>query len=182
MVAPPSMAAQKRSFLLRDTKNAWIVAEQVHRGQEPEAFGAEKPVRKVLFLCQGNACRSIMAEALARHFWGNGMQACSAGLNPLGYIPPNTLEVLHEAGISTDGLYSKGLSETSLSDIDYLINLTYFEVDSLIPPAFSVKLISWPVLDPFGQDIESYREAREKLKWLVRQKLPGFIGAVNSEW
>jgi arsenate reductase len=145
----------------------------------PKAFGVEKPMRKVLFLCQGNACRSIMAEALARHFWGNGMEACSAGLNPLGYIPSSTLEALDEAGISTDGLYSKGLSEAPLGDIDCLVNLTHFEVDSLIPPAFSGKLIFCPVRDPFGQDIESYRKTREELKWLVRQKLPGLIGAVK---
>ena len=50
----------------------------------PEALEYEKSVRKVLFLCHGNACRSIMAEALARHFWGNGMEACSAGLEPPG--------------------------------------------------------------------------------------------------
>jgi arsenate reductase len=122
-----------------------------------------------------------MAEALARHFWGNGMEACSAGLNPLGYIPSGTLEALNEAGISTDLLHSKGLSEVPLGDIDYLVNLTYFEVDSFISPAFSGKLISCPVRDPFGQGIESFRGAREVLKWLVRQKLPELIGAVNSE-
>ena len=102
----------------------------------PKGFGVEKSVRKVLFLCHGNACRSIMAEALARYFWGNGMEACSAGLNPLGYIPSDTLEALSEAGISTDGLYSKGLSEVPLGDIDYLVNLTHFEVASFIPPPF----------------------------------------------
>jgi len=138
-------------------------------------------VRKVLFLCHGNACRSIMAEALARHFWGNGMEACSAGLDPLGHIPSNTLEALNEAGISTDGLYSKGLSEVPLNDIDYLVNLTHFQVDSLIPHAFSGKLISCPVRDPFGHSIESFRQARGELERLVRQELPGLIGAVNSE-
>ncbi|MGA2938576.1 MAG: arsenate reductase ArsC [Syntrophobacteraceae bacterium] len=147
----------------------------------PKAFGVEKSVRKVLFLCQGNACRSIMAEALARHFWGNGMEACSAGLNPLGYIPSDTLEALNEAGISTDGLHSKGLSEVPLGDIDHLVNLTYFRVDSFIAPAFSGNLISCPVRDPFGQGIESFREAREELEWLVRRKLPELIGGVNGE-
>ncbi|MGO8943864.1 MAG: low molecular weight phosphatase family protein [Syntrophobacteraceae bacterium] len=138
-------------------------------------------MKRVLFLCYGNACRSIMAEALARHFWGEGMEACSAGLMPLGYIPSETLEALREAGISTDGLHSKGLSETPLADIDYLVNLTPFEVAPFIPPVFRGKLILCPVRDPFGQDIESYRRVREELKGLVRQKLPGLIGAVNSE-
>ena len=42
-----------------------------------------------------------MAEALARHFWNDGMEARSAGLDPLGYVPPLTLEVLNEAGVPT---------------------------------------------------------------------------------
>ena len=134
----------------------------------------------MLFLCYGNACRSIMAEALARHFRGNGMEARSAGLVPLGHIPSFTLEVLREAGISTDGLYSKGLSEAGIDDIDYLVNLTELKVAPLIPPGFSGKLIYYPVRDPFGQNIESYREAREELEWLVREKLPDLIAAQDK--
>jgi len=137
----------------------------------------DKPARRVLFLCYGNACRSIIAEALARHFWNNGMEACSAGLNPLGYLPALTLEVLNEAGVSTDGLYSKGLSDVRLDDIDYLVNLTEFEVNELIPPSFSGKLISYYVSDPFGLEIEAYRQVREGLESFVREKLPVIIAA-----
>jgi len=122
-----------------------------------------------------------MAEALARHFWGNGMEARSAGLVPLGHIPSFTLEVLEEAGISTDGLYSKGLFEAGIDDIDYLVNLTELKVASLIPPGFSGKLISYPVRDPFGQNIESFRATREEIERLIRQKLPELIGAVSGE-
>jgi len=118
-----------------------------------------------------------MAEALARHFWGNEMETRSAGLFPLGHIPSFTLEVLNEAGIATDGLHSKGFSEAGIDDIDYLINLTELGVAPLIPPGFSGKLISYPVRDPFGQNIESYREVREELEWLVRERLPGLIAA-----
>lgn len=141
---------------------------------------SEKPVTKVLFVCYGNACRSIMAEALARHFWGSGMEAGSAGLAPLGYIPSETLEALSEAGISSNGLYSKGFSDISLEDIDFIINLTEFEVGQYIPPSFSGKLISCPVRDPFGHGIQSYRQARDKLEWLVREKLPELLGATDS--
>ena len=116
-----------------------------------------------------------MAEALARHFWNNGMEARSAGLAPLGYVPPPTLEVLNEAGIATDGLYSKGLSDVRLDDIEYLVNLTQFKVDELIPPSFSGRLISCCVRDPFGLETEAYRQVREELSSLVREKLPAII-------
>ena len=90
-----------------------------------------------------------------------------------GHIPPLTLEVLNEAGIPTDGLYSKGLHDVRLDDIDYLVNLTGLDIDRLIPPSFSGTLLSYRVRDPFGRDIQSYRETREELDWLVkREELP----------
>ncbi|MGA2228007.1 MAG: arsenate reductase ArsC [Syntrophobacteraceae bacterium] len=137
----------------------------------------DKPSRRVLFLCYGNACRSIIAEALARHFWNSGLEARSAGLAPLGYLPALTLEVLNEAGIPTDGLYSKGLSDVRLDDIDYMVNLTQFKVRELIPSSFSGKLISHFVRDPFGLEIEVYRQVREGLESFVREKLPVIIAA-----
>ncbi len=119
-----------------------------------------------------------MAEALARHFWKEGILAVagSAGIAPLGYIPYNTLEALNHAGISTDGLYSKGLSEFSLKQIDYIVNLTPFNVRPFIPPSFSGKLIFCPTTDPFGGNIESFRKAIEDIENLVRKKLPELIG------
>jgi predicted protein tyrosine phosphatase len=42
---------------------------------------------KVLFICLGNSCRSIMAEALARHRCEDRWEAASAGLNPLIRAP-----------------------------------------------------------------------------------------------
>ncbi len=140
-----------------------------------EMTKSEKPLGTVLFLCYGNACRSIMAEAIARHFRGNEMEARSAGLAPLGYVAPYTLEVLEEAGISTEGLYSKGLTEIRLDDVDYLFNLTHFKVGPLIPSSFSGKLISCHILDPFGEGIEIYRQVREELEDLIKDKLPGLI-------
>jgi len=133
------------------------------------------PFAKVVFLCYGNACRSIMAEALARHFLGNLIEAGSAGLVPLGYIPSLTLEALSEAGISAGGLYSKGLADMRLDDVDYLINLTGYPVDPQILSSFSGKLISIYVRDPFGGDIETYRGVRKELELLVKNKLPELI-------
>ncbi len=122
-----------------------------------------------------------MAEALARHFLRHDVEASSAGLAPLGHIPSHTLDALNEAGISTEGLYSKGLTEVPLDNIDYIVNLTGLEVDRFIPASFSGKLISHSMRDPFGQGAESFRASREEIELLVRQKLPKLIGIVNQE-
>ncbi len=137
---------------------------------------------RVLFVCLGNACRSIMAEALARHFAVECMEARSAGLSPLGSIPPFTLEALEEAGISTAGLYSKPLSEVRLQEIDYLVDLTMRHAAKRMVPNFSGKMISYPVTDPFGRDLETYRRVREHLASFVGEELPRFVRKDQKFW
>jgi arsenate reductase (thioredoxin) len=136
--------------------------------------------KKILFVCYGNSCRSILAEALARHFWGKGLQASSAGLIPLGHITRHTLEALDEAGISSAGLRSKGLPDIPLEDIDYLVNLTDLKIDDMIPPSFSGKMISHYVHDPYGEGLDAFRKARNELERLVKEELPRLI-AGNDE-
>lgn len=140
----------------------------------------ENSTSKVLFVCYGNSCRSILAEALARHFWGDDLEAASAGLVPLEFITPYTLVALAEAGIPADGLFSKGLSDVRLEDMDYLVNLTGLELGGKLPPSFSGKLISHYVRDPYGEGLEAFRNARIELEWLVKVKLPELIAAKKS--
>jgi protein-tyrosine-phosphatase len=131
---------------------------------------------KVLFLCYGNSCRSILAEALARYYWGAGAEVASAGLFPLGHITPHTLAALREEGVPTDGLYSKGLADVGLEDFDFLVNLTELKLDDLIYLSFRGKTLSCAVRDPFGEDLDSFRSTRNTLKKLIMEKLPGMIG------
>src|ERR1700683_5034768 len=82
------------------------------------------PRTKVLFLCVGNACRSQMAEAIARHSASDVIEASSAGLVPFGEIPSTTLAALRERGISADGQSSKGLRSEDVAAVDLVINMT----------------------------------------------------------
>lgn len=56
-------------------------------------------MRRVLFLCTGNSCRSQMAEAMVNTRLGDSWQAYSAGTNPAGYVHPLAIQVLLEIGI-----------------------------------------------------------------------------------
>lgn len=65
----------------------------------------------VLILCTHNSARSVLAEAMLRHWaqrLGVDVQAHSAGSAPSGRINPFALEALQRAGIDTTGLHSKG--------------------------------------------------------------------------
>lgn len=61
----------------------------------------------VLFLCTGNSCRSILAEATFNHLAPKPWQAMSAGSHPTEQVHPRSLALLQREGIATDGLCSK---------------------------------------------------------------------------
>ena len=129
---------------------------------------------KVLFICLGNSCRSIMAEALARHRCGDRWEAASAGLVPLGWVAPETLEALAEVGVGTADLRSKGLDEFDLSEYRLLVNLSGRSLAGRISPADAARVMHRPVPDPFGCALEAYRRSRDALEELiVRELCPG---------
>lgn len=65
----------------------------------------------VLFICTGNAARSIMAEC-ALNRWGAGkFYAYSAGSHPKGEVHPMALKLLNKLNYSTAGLHSKDWHE-----------------------------------------------------------------------
>jgi arsenate reductase len=64
-------------------------------------------MQNVLFLCTDNSGRSIMAEALLRH-WGEGQfTAFSAGSHPEGEPNPMAVKLLEERGVVTHALRGK---------------------------------------------------------------------------
>ena len=125
----------------------------------------------VLFICLGNSCRSIMAEALARHLYPGEVKAASAGINPLGFVTEETFQVLAEMGIATQGLWSKGFEEVNLSEFSLLINLTSYPLDSHLPGDLPGRIISYPVTDPFGASLAMYREARDSIRRFITEDL-----------
>ncbi len=76
----------------------------------------------ILFLCTGNSCRSIMAEALFKFMAPAGMTAQSAGSQPAGFVHTRALSALKKAGIPTDGLHSKSWDTLSVQP-DIIITL-----------------------------------------------------------
>lgn len=60
-------------------------------------------MKRVLFLCTGNSCRSQMAEAIINHKLAGEWQAVSAGTQPAGFVHPLALQTLEEMGIHHQG-------------------------------------------------------------------------------
>lgn len=78
---------------------------------------------KVLVLCTGNSCRSVMAEGLINALHPGRYQAVSAGSHPTGYVHPKSIETLKRHGIDPGQPRSKSWSEFADQPFDLVITV-----------------------------------------------------------
>ncbi len=79
-------------------------------------------MKKVLFLCTHNSCRSQMAEGLINHYLGERFRAYSAGTEATR-VNPLAIKVLAELGIDISQHYSKTIAEFEGERFDQVITL-----------------------------------------------------------
>ncbi len=78
---------------------------------------------KVLVLCTGNSCRSVMAEALLNDLGRGRYRAWSAGSVPAGYVHPKSIETLQRHGIDPGQPRSKSWNECVEQSFDLVITV-----------------------------------------------------------
>lgn len=130
----------------------------------PRPAAAERA--RVLFVCIGNACRSQMAEGFAKGRYPDVLDAESAGVSPLGFVPEETVAAMREKEIALEGHSSKGLGDFDLRSFDIIVNMSGFP----FPPSLSksVTILEWTVDDPFTGSERIYRKVRDDIERRVR--------------
>ena len=78
---------------------------------------------KVLVLCTGNSCRSVMAEALINHLGRGRYLAWSAGSHPTGSIHPQSIQTLQRHGVHPGQPRSKSWNEFADQPFDLVITV-----------------------------------------------------------
>lgn len=102
----------------------------------------------VLFLCTGNSCRSILAEAIFNHLAPAGWKAISAGSKPAGYVHPRSLALLAREGIATTGYHSKSWDDLPVTP-DIVVTVCASAAGETCPVYLgSVLRTHWGVEDP----------------------------------
>lgn len=128
----------------------------------------------ILFLCTGNSCRSILAEATFNHLAPQGWQAMSAGSHPSGYVHPRSLALLAREGIATEGYTSKSWDNLPLTP-DIVVTVCASAAGETCPAYLGpVMRTHWGVQDPAhatGTDAEidaafmtAYRILRKRIE------------------
>lgn len=131
----------------------------------------------VLFLCTGNSCRSILAEATFNALAPAGFKALSAGSQPAGYVHPKSIALLSSKGIPADGYYSK--SWDRLPSVPDIVITVCGNAAGETCPAYLGKVVRahWGVEDPAkaaGTDAE-IQAAFEMAYSTLRKRIEAFL-------
>jgi protein-tyrosine-phosphatase len=108
-----------------------------------------------------------MAESIARRDAADVIEACSAGLTPLGYVPVLTMQTLAANGYSIEDLCSTPVTRAVWDAADMVINM------SGVPKHLAFidygKVEDWDVQDPYGNDPVLYQTIYEDIQRKVAQ-------------
>ena len=133
----------------------------------------------MLFICLGNACRSPMAESIARRDAADVIEACSAGLSPLGYVPALTTQTLAANGYSIESLCSTAITRAVWDAADMVINMSGIAKERAFIDCGKVE--DWDVQDPYGTDAVLYQTIYEDIRRRVAQLADRLRGAALQD-
>lgn len=139
---------------------------------------------KVLFLCTGNSCRSIMAEAILRAHGGEKLAGHSAGSRPAGFIHPLAIHALTAMRIPLGNLESKSWDVFAGQAMDVVITLCDSAATEPCPTFAETKFRAhWSLPDPAFHPGSEEERARFALNVAgrIRSKIEGLIGIDWSE-
>ena len=120
-------------------------------------------MKRILFVCVGNSCRSQMAEAFARAYGSDVMVAASAGLAPALMVAFDTKRAMKEKNLSLEDHFPKSLQQLSTVRFDMIVNMSGAE----LPETVKAPVRVWKIRDPIGTKYDVHCEIRDEIEKLV---------------
>ena len=117
-------------------------------------------IKKVLFVCVENSCRSQLAEAISNHLFSSHLKAFSAGSRPSGEVNPKTIASLKIIGIEHKGK-SKSVDEIKGLGFDFVVGMGCGDECPNIPGS---KRIEWNIPDPKEYGAKGFNKIRDQIK------------------
>lgn len=120
-------------------------------------------MKRVMFVCKRNSCRSQMAEGFARSLGAGQIEVTSSGLEA-SRVHPTAVQVMSDIGIDISQQTSDPLSDFKAEDYDAVISLCGCGVN--LPPEWVMQEVfeDWQLDDPDGQPLETFYRVRDEIK------------------
>ena len=131
-------------------------------------------MKKVMFLCTANSCRSQMAEGFAKDMYEGVMEVYSAGLMS-ATVHKKAISVMKELGIDISGQKSKAIDKSLLREMDFVVTLCNNAEDLCPSTPPETRRIYWPIKDPVGmlgteeEIMNEFRRARDEINERVKK-------------
>ncbi len=117
-------------------------------------------MKKILFVCIENSCRSQMAEAFARMYGAGIVEVWSSGSRPSGVVNPRAVEYMAEVGYDLAAHRSKPLEELKDIQFDYAITMGCGDE---CPWIAAVHREDWGIADPKNMSPDEFRKVRDEI-------------------
>jgi arsenate reductase len=137
---------------------------------------SERKIR-VLFVCVENSNRSQMAQAFARLYGGDRVEALSAGSRPSGRVNPKAVAAMAQLGYDLTSHTSKGLDEYNGQEIDAAVTMGCGDACPLVRAA---RRYDWQIPDPREMPPDEFNKVRDLVGAKVRELLDELGGRSPS--
>jgi len=178
---PLMMIARRLERVSDQARNISMEVLYLCTGEYAKHPGAE--AIRVLFVDEHNACRSLMAEAIASRMNLPRFIFASAGLDPLP-VSQDTLNFLKEKGMDVSGHSPKALNQVPNLDHYHVIVALSPEVRRAFPQKpRKVVFLDWTVPDPSvveGGEAEK-RAAYEQVYNYISEHLKDLVAAIIGQ-
>lgn len=126
--------------------------------------------KKVLILCTGNSCRSIIAQALINAKC-DGISADSSGVKASGKVNPNAKKLLEEKGIWKDEYHPKTIDKVINNEYDLVVTVcnNANETCPMFPKVTKVIHIGFE--DPHGKGFDAFEKTYEDIENILLPKV-----------
>jgi len=131
-------------------------------------------MKKILIMCTGNSCRSIIAEALVNAKL-DGIEAYSCGVNPTGKVNPNAKKVLQLCNIWDKKYHSKNLDEVKEIDFDLIVTVCNRAKEACPTFPKSIPKIHIPFSDPDEKEFSEFEKTYKEIEKILLPKIKSLL-------